>query len=106
MTTIHDSNRFGKLDLKTLNDFEKKYSLALPDDYKKFLLEHNGGAPVPSTNKIPATFVQWIYGIQDEENWASLDWNIEIYDERMPSNTLPIASDPGGNQFFLFQFVS
>jgi len=101
MTTIRDSNRFGKLDLQTLNDFVKKYSLTLPDDYKKFLLEHNGGAPVPSTNKIPETFVQWIYGIQDEENWASLEWNIEIYDERMPSNTLPIASDPGGNQFLL-----
>ena len=100
MTTVRDSNRFGKLDLQTLDDFVKKYSLILPDDYKKFLLEHNGGAPVPSTNKTPETFVQWIYGIH-QEDWASLEWKIEIYDERMPSNTLPIASDPGGNQFLL-----
>ena len=101
MTTIRDSNRFGKLDSQTLNDFIKKYSLTLPDDYIQFLLEHNGGAPVPSTNKTPETFVQWIYGIQDEENWASLEWNMEIFDERIPSKTLPIASDPGGNQFLL-----
>ena len=101
MTTIRDSNRFGKLDSRTLNDFVKKYSLTLPDDYIKFLLEHNGGAPVPSTNRTPETFVQWIYGIQDEENWASLKWNIDIYDERIPFKTLPIATDPGGNQFLL-----
>lgn len=101
MTTIRDSNRFGKLDLQTLNDFVEKYSLALPDDYKKFLLEHNGGDPVPSTNRTPETFVQWIYGIQDEENWASLEWNIDIYDERIPFKTIPIATDPGGNQFLL-----
>jgi hypothetical protein len=35
MTTIRDSNRFGTLDLQTLNDFIKKYSLTLPDDYIK-----------------------------------------------------------------------
>ena len=36
MTTIRDSNRFGKLDSQNLNDFVEKYSLALPEDYIKF----------------------------------------------------------------------
>jgi len=101
MSTIRDSNRFGKLDLQTLSDFEKKHSLSLPDDYKNFLLEHNGGAPVPSANRTPETIVQWIYGIHQGEDWASLEWHIEILDKRIPSKTLPIANDAGGNKFLL-----
>lgn len=98
---INDSNRFGSTNIKDIESFEAKYAIALPKEYKEFLLEYNGGAPTPSTNKIPETDVQWLYGIHNGENWASLEWNIETLKNRIPENTLPIAGDSLGNSFLL-----
>lgn len=98
---IEDSNRFGKLKVKTLEEFEKENKLKLPDDYRAFLIEHNGGSPSPATNPTPETDVQWIYGIHNGEYWASLKWHIKTLSGRIPANTLPIANDSGGNIFLL-----
>lgn len=34
-----------KINIKSIKDFEKKYDIKLPKDYKDFLLEYNGGTP-------------------------------------------------------------
>lgn len=42
---IQNSNRYGKLDPAKLGEFETKLGARLPEDYRAFLLEHNGGKP-------------------------------------------------------------
>jgi hypothetical protein len=101
MPTIPDSNRFGKLTSKSLGVFCRNHKITLPDDYVNFLLEHNGGTPIPATNKLPETDVNYIFGIQDEASWASLEWYIQTFKERIPANYLPIAKDSGGNLFLM-----
>jgi SMI1 / KNR4 family (SUKH-1) len=98
---IKDSNRFGKLEPQVLNDFTTKHKLKLPNDYKQFLLEHNGGQPIPWSNKIIETNVSWLYGIHQGEYWSNLEAHIEMFEKRIPAKTLPISSDAFGNLFLL-----
>lgn len=44
---IHDSNKYGKLTERRLAKLEKQLGVRLPDDYRAFMLEHNGGRPEP-----------------------------------------------------------
>lgn len=101
MIEILDSKRFGSISAERLGEFEAKYSLKLPDDYRTFLLDHNGGKPKPNINKNPETDIQWIYGIHHAEYWASLEEHIATYENRIPSKTVPIANDSLGNLFLL-----
>ena len=101
MTKINDSKRFGNLDSESLNKFELKLSLTLPDDYRIFLLTHNGGNPEPSDVKKIESNVQWIYGIHNGEYWASLEEQINTYKNRIPSKTLPVGNDSFGNIYLL-----
>ena len=101
MTKINDSNRFGSIDSDNLIKFESNHSLTLPKEYRTFLQTHNGGAPEPSNVKKTESDVQWIYGIHNGENWASLEENIKTYKNRLPSKTLPIGNDSSGNIYLL-----
>lgn len=42
---ISHSNEFGKIRLQDITDFEEANDVKLPEDYKQFLFEHNGGRP-------------------------------------------------------------
>jgi hypothetical protein len=42
---IENKNEFGKLQEIELIDFEKENNIKLPEDYRDFLLEFNGGIP-------------------------------------------------------------
>lgn len=42
---IDDSNEHGFLKMGDLEDFEKSLGCKLPEDYRNFLIEHNGGTP-------------------------------------------------------------
>ncbi|MBS1656290.1 MAG: SMI1/KNR4 family protein, partial [Bacteroidetes bacterium] len=53
---IEKKREFGAIQEIELNDFEKENGILLPDDYKKFLLEFNGGKPIPNRNTNPDTF--------------------------------------------------
>lgn len=48
MPTVHASNAYGALEEATLASFEAWLEAPLPDDYRAFLLAHNGGIPEPS----------------------------------------------------------
>ncbi|WP_052400593.1 SMI1/KNR4 family protein [Oceanobacillus jeddahense] len=50
MVRIKSNN--PKLTLKELVTFESKNNVNFPNDYKEFLLEHNGGYPDKSIVKI------------------------------------------------------
>ena len=98
---IRHSNEFGKIRLQDINDFEETNEVKLPEDYKQFLIEHNGGRPYPYISPVANSDVQWIYGMVYEPNYASLFWHIEIFQKRIPSWYFPIANDSGGNLYLM-----
>ena len=48
MTRIEQGNRYGRVDPAALGHLEAWIGGPLPDSYRAFLLEHNGGVPVPA----------------------------------------------------------
>jgi len=89
-------------------DFERYLGCPLPRDYRKFLLNHNGGTPEPDGFSL----VYW--GGKSEDDQVSfyglgpsvreghnLRWTQECFKGRIPSELLPIGDDPGGNQLCL-----
>lgn len=98
---IENKNEFGKLSEIELNDFEKENNIRLPNDYKGFLLEFNGGIPIPNTNAKPSTVVTYILGMHIGDYYASLYKHIDMFKNRLPVSTFPMATDPFGNLFIM-----
>ena len=98
---VKESNQFGKLSEEELHDFELENQIKLPADYRTFLLENNGGNPVKQNNPVPATIVSYIFGMHNGDYYASLYKHIDVFKNRIPFGTFPIANDPFGNQFLM-----
>ena len=98
---IERSNQYGRLMPETLRAFERRLDAILPDDYRAFLLTHNGGCPIPSDFEISAAeggdSLHNTYGLHDGPEYARLDLTYEIYRDRLPGSLLAIADDPFGN---------
>jgi hypothetical protein len=97
MVKIVDSNE--RVSLEVIKNFETEYNVNLPERYKGFLLNWNGGYPEPSLFKISdekgVSVLDHFYGIGDDE--SGLCDYIDIYEYRLPTGFVPIANDPGGN---------
>jgi len=84
---------------------EDRMGRSVPLAYRNFLLAHNGGRPQPDGFRAygkngeleDGSYVKWFFGINTGEYYSSLEDKLATYRRRMPSNLLPIASDPGGN---------
>jgi hypothetical protein len=94
----------SELDLRR---FEREANLELPLDYRAFVLKHNGGRPSSAefTLLLDNEPLRWrlhfFFGLNDPEQSCCLCWNYEITRATRPPGTLPIASDEGGNMFYL-----
>jgi hypothetical protein len=90
-----------------LRQVERELGVTLPDDYRSFLLQHNGGRPVPSGVLLhfegqPTPWrLHFFLGIDDPIESCSLAWNADITRATRPAGTIPIASDEAGNLFYL-----
>ena len=94
-----------------LDKLEQVLIKKLPDDYRLFLLEHNGGCLDANYDYIVTfetsgdnqsvldAFLNLTYNCFDSDDIYEL-WN-STYKGRMPSHFLPIARDPGGNIYCL-----
>ncbi|OMF94221.1 SMI1/KNR4 family protein [Paenibacillus sp. FSL R7-0337] len=86
-----------------LRDFEGINGLQLPQQYREFLLKHNGGYPKPYYFTISREqgmgMVNVFYGIG--EMYDDLDKKIHNFDEILEAGFIPIADDSGGNQICL-----
>jgi SMI1 / KNR4 family (SUKH-1) len=102
---IKEANKFGPLDETALIKFEKKLKARLPEQYRKFLLENNGGKVTPYAvllqDGTSAYLQTHFYGIHDGPNYTSLKWNFSILKNRIPHGMLPITHDPGGNAILI-----
>lgn len=98
---IDDSNKYGALDEKRLWSFEKKIGTRLPEEYRHFLIHHNGGKPSPCDFKISETegedSLHHFYGLHDGPLYLSLEEAYENHKYRVPSTMISFADDPAGN---------
>jgi SMI1 / KNR4 family (SUKH-1) len=107
MPTLAPLNNVPTLTEDTLKAVEKKYSFQLPADYRKFLLENNGGFPSPNCatftedGRKTASDVFCYFAIGDKRPWASMEWHLDTFAPRLPKDTIPIARDSCGNLWLL-----
>ena len=92
---------YPPLSADEIGRFEKQHGIVLPQEYRQFLLQSNGGAPIPDGFDVPgwahkASGMQRFFGIR-KGDINDLDRVCEVYNERVPSDLLPIASDSFGN---------
>jgi len=104
MIQITEQNR--RLDNTDLARIEDRAGRPLPEDYRSFLLVHNGGRPEPDTIDIPEshfspTNVQVFYGLDDEIESCDVFWNLELLEGCLENRLFPIAGDSFGNSFVL-----
>lgn len=92
MSKVNLRSRNEKLTESDIIDFQLKYNITLPDNYKKFILENNGGIVEDSE------FIKLMLSIRHGK--ATVDFIIEIHqilEKNISENYLPIATDWSGN---------
>lgn len=99
---------FGKATEEMIARFEKQIGFSLPEDYKQFLRENNGGT---SQVRYSSIFVEGLqeriplavlYGLEMGERACDLSfWHNEFSDDLLP-NSVIIGDDPGAGLFVLF----
>jgi hypothetical protein len=104
MARIEQAGR--ALSEKDIVALEQRIGCRLPESYRRFLLENNGGVPTPDMDTIDiehllgsSTNVQVFFGIDTPVESSNIEWNIRSLEGRISSQLLPIASDSGGNIF-------
>jgi hypothetical protein len=75
--------------------FETRHGVCLPQDYRRFMLSHNGGLLHNNTDGVRAFFCL------DEHEYWGLDHWASAYRRRLPEDLLPIATDGHGNVYCL-----
>jgi hypothetical protein len=98
---LEKSNPFGSINSADIIEFEETNETVLPDDYKGFLLQHNGGRPLHSELSEFGIDVQWLFGMVEKPTWASLFNALDVYEGRIPSWYMPIGNDSGGNLYIM-----
>ena len=87
------------LDAEDIDQFESRFGIQFPPDYRRFLLEYNGGTTLPNRfetedGKIESMVVRF-FSMYDPEDDALEDEYTDLsLDDELPSNLLPIAIDP------------
>lgn len=109
---LNDSGE--KITSEEIRSFEQDFSIVLPEDYKSFLEESNGGMPDGDyvfeffdevTERINHSVIQEFFILNTNEDGSYNDlknncmnlWN----DEALGKSDIPFALDPGGNYLCL-----
>lgn len=101
-------NGFGKVTEDEINTFEKEFDFPIPEDYRNFLKDYNGGTPMESENRIAlegakeGMVLDVLFGIGNsiEEDFRISTW-IEEFTGEIPKTVLPIGTDVGGGIILL-----
>jgi hypothetical protein len=114
MTDMLASNAHGRLRPGRLRRFEESAGFVLPDDYRAFLQQHNGGEPSPANWHCGPTVNDPVYGwteisvfvrdflsITRKPDYASIERTRDVYRDRIPPELLVIGDDGAGNAICL-----
>ncbi|MFF2094561.1 SMI1/KNR4 family protein [Paenibacillus sp. NPDC058174] len=94
---------FTPIDIQDIEDFENKYDILFPDDYRQFLVSKNGGKTEQrrfktndATKKGVVTSSISMFFPLSIENEINLEEKLRSYNlaQVVPSNLLPIGIDP------------
>jgi len=104
MVTI--TKRGPKISESDIAKLEELIGAALPEPYRRFLLEYNGGKPTPNTVDVEGlkgspTDVKVLYGIDRPIAAHCIGWNLTTLAERLEDGLIPIAGDSLGSVFCL-----
>lgn len=101
------TNGNRKIQESDVINFEKKINHHLPNSYRCFLLNNNGGKPEKgifsfkdtNRNKMDASQIQMLayLGIRKRDDTNHLLYLYDMFNKRIPKNYLPVGRDPGGN---------
>lgn len=83
---------------------ERLLNSKLPSDYRRFLLEINGGRPSPNRfeNDLGiGSVVHFFFTADPASEFYQITQMINDYRGRIPRKLLPVASDPFGNLLLL-----
>ncbi|WP_058487072.1 SMI1/KNR4 family protein [Defluviitalea phaphyphila] len=92
---------YGKATMQMIDEFEQYVGFSLPNDYKRFLLEYNGGKP---KERYYTFFVQELnenipfdvlYGLNTAIKQVDLKMWYDEYKEDLLENCIIIGSDSG-----------
>ena len=89
-----------------LDELETRLHVKLPENYRAFLMMHNGGRPEPGSFSFvegksgrTESSVAWFFAVHPGRS-ESFEVNYRIFkilSMRIPLNLIPIAGDPFGN---------
>ncbi len=106
---IHENN--SPADPGAIEALERELRTELPEQYRTFLAQYNGGYPEPdgfsfynrypknhfeSNTNVSKAILDRFLGLYDGE-YDNLKKYLEVYKGRIPANMIPVAHDPGGN---------
>ncbi|RKH30568.1 SMI1/KNR4 family protein [Corallococcus sp. CA041A] len=90
-----------------LDAFEQRFRLKLPLPLREFLLATNGGRPERDLFKLqglpgnPIGRIHFFFGLNDPIESCNLEWNLEVFRDRIPPGLLPIATTEGADKVCL-----
>ncbi|MGK4000048.1 SMI1/KNR4 family protein [Sorangium sp. So ce1024] len=96
----------GPVTCADVEGVERRLGVALPADYREFLLSRNGGRPerdlvsVPMCEASPYARIHFFFGVNHPLECYDLVWNVENGAE-LPAGLIPIAATEGADVFCL-----
>lgn len=93
------------IDAQAVDEFERYLGMSLPADYRRFVLEHNGGKPTPADFLISVAkgwdTIDYFLGLKADRDIFSLEEAAKYRKDHLPANMIAIAFDPGPNAICL-----
>lgn len=97
LVQMEDTATISEADLV---QFESKWQIELPAQYRLFLRRYNGGYPDPTDFSFKSgksgSSLSCFFGVK-ESGELSLDDALSTFKDRIPKRMFPVADDQGGN---------
>ena len=97
---------WGENNEEAVRAFEQQIGFPLPEDYRQFLIKHNGARVNKQTFFVKDldqdVVLHVLYGLTNEQSRGlTLSYWLAEHDEEMGEKELVIGHDPGGHQLLL-----
>ncbi|QHA91158.1 SMI1/KNR4 family protein [Bacillus sp. N1-1] len=84
-----------KLNDSKINEIEKSFGIKFPSDYRKCIINNNGGFPEPNIFDCDDGRIEVVFN--NLISFTNKDLNIKMYEEFSSKKLFPFARDPFGN---------